>query len=162
MITEEIKKFKDQQQKELEDEEVNKAPEKVVLTAEEYQRVTGWVIYAVAAGPHGMDKGNIWQQEYYVRPTNEAGYTFHQAYANFNKGFYEPFSEHIHNSPDVRASRVVQKSKDDVDLAVEGAQMVDPAQNDYQGVTTPTPPEGQTHTLLFQTQEVTMPTSPEA
>ncbi|PPQ76065.1 hypothetical protein CVT26_004584 [Gymnopilus dilepis] len=44
---------------------------------------TGWVIYAVAAGPHGLDDGNIWMQDLYVGPKS---------------------------TPEVRAARVVKKA----------------------------------------------------
>ncbi|PPQ97324.1 hypothetical protein CVT26_006642, partial [Gymnopilus dilepis] len=122
-----IKKWKEDREKSAEqanEEEVR------VPTAEEYQSAvlalpsvmnlalkamsdaTGWVIYAVAAGPHGSDNGNVWMQDFYVGPKNSAGHTFREAHANFDKGFHQPFSEHVYNCfpPDVRAARVVQNA----------------------------------------------------
>ncbi|KAF8954076.1 hypothetical protein BDZ97DRAFT_1761962 [Flammula alnicola] len=81
----------------------------------------GWVIYAVAAGPHALENGEIWLQDFYAGPTNAADHTFREAYPDFHKNFLQPFSNHVRNCfpPDVRASRVLKNATKDTELSTE-------------------------------------------
>ncbi|KAF8869513.1 hypothetical protein CPB84DRAFT_1755012 [Gymnopilus junonius] len=144
-IDEELRKWEEEREKGLQAN--GEEEEKQERTAEDYQSavvalpevlknalkacsdVTGWVIQVVAAGPYGADNGEIWRQEYYFGPKNTAGCTFKEAYADFDKNFYLPFSRHVHNCfpPDVRASRVVHKPGTDSENDV-GTRIPEPSQ----------------------------------